>query len=231
MNKKFEHGYGKAMSGIFHVVNPIKKRVMKTNCTVHKFIVIQSIEILKNDGYLEEYNFFKKYVKNMNEGVTWADQDFKSSNHFYHPDKEKGLFGFSDALTEFNKYYIKAINYYKAGDTVKAMFFLGAASHLIQDATVPQHVNNKLLKSHRKFELWIVSKLMGDYSFAATSGVIKYDKVEDYIKNNAALANYAYWQYINIENMEERYASIAVKILYEAQRTTAGLLINFYEDI
>jgi len=45
------------------------------------------------------------------------------------------------------------------------------------------------------------------------------------------LANYAYWQYINIENMEERYASIAVKILYEAQRTTAGLLINFYEDI
>lgn len=231
MKKKFELGYGKAMSGVFHAVNPIKKRVMKTNCTVHKFIVIQSMEILKNDGYLEEYNFYINYVKNLNEGVTWADQDFKSSNHFYHPEKERGLYGFSDALTEFNKYYNKAINYYKAGDTIKSMFFLGAASHLIQDATVPQHVNNKLLKSHRKFELWIVSKLMGDYSFAATSGVIKYDIVQDYIKNNAALANNTYWQYINVDNMEERYASIAVKILYEAQRTTAGLLINFLEDI
>jgi len=231
MKKRFENGYGKAMTGVFHAVNPIKKRIMKTNCTVHKFIVIQAVEILKNDGYLEEYNFFKKYVKNMNEGVTWADQDFKSSNHFYYSEKGRGLYGFSNALTECNKYYKKGLNFYKAGDTAKAMFFFGASSHLIQDATVPHHGNNKLLKSHRKFELWIISKLMSDYSFAATSGLVKYETVDDYIINNANMANRTLSEYINIQDREERYSSIAVKILKEAQITTAGLMLNFYNDI
>jgi len=231
MKNKFEHGYGKALSGVFHVVNPIKKRVLKTNCTVHKFIIIQAIEILKNDGYIEEHNFFKKYVKSLNEGVTWADQDFKSSNHFYNIGKGRGLFGFSDALTECNKYYRQSVNYYDAGDTLKAMFYFGASSHLVQDATVPQHVNNKLLKSHRKFELWIISRLMSDYSFEAMSGIVKYSNVDDYIINNAIMANSTYIKYINVKNTEERYASIAIKILKEAQKTTAGLMINYYNDI
>ena len=62
--------------------------------------------------------------------------------------------GFSNALEECKKYYNTTLNYTKAGDFNEALFYFGAACHLIQDATVPQHVNNKLLKSHRKFELW-----------------------------------------------------------------------------
>lgn len=231
MKNMFESGYGKTLSGVFYVVNPIKKRVLKTNCTVHKYIILQAVEILKNDGLSKEYEFFKKYIKNINEGVTWADQDFKSSNHFYHLEKGRGLYGFSDALTECSKYYNHAINYFDAGDIQKAMFYFGAACHLVQDATVPHHVNNKLLKSHRKFELWIVSKLMSDYSFEAFSNLVKYEKVEDYIVNNAVMANSTYLKYRNLKNKEERYAAIAISIVKEAQRTSAGLMINFYNDI
>lgn len=231
MKKIFETGYGKTLSGVFYIVNPIKKKVIKTNCTVHKFIIMQSIEILKNDGYVKEYELFKKYIKSINEGVTWADQDFKSSNHFYHPEKERGLYGFSDALTECCKYYKHSINYFEAGDIHKAMFYLGAACHLVQDSTVPHHVNNKLLKSHRKFELWIVSKLMSDYSFEAFSGVVRYNSVKDYIINNAIMANSTYLKYRNLQNKEERYAAIAISIVKEAQRTSAGLMLNYFEDI
>lgn len=231
MKTRIEAGYGKAVSGVLYVVNPVKKMMMKTNCTVHKFITMQAIMILKNDGYSEESSYFRTYISSINKGVHWADQDFKSSNHFYHYEKEKGLYGRSDLLTEAIKYYNKALNLYDADEIQKAMFYLGAASHLIQDATVPHHVNNQLLKSHRAFELWIVSRLMSDFSFAAYSGTRKYDRVEDYIVNNAALANEVYRKNINVSGKDKRYGNIAVEILHEAQRTTAGLMLNFYNDI
>ena len=109
MKRKLEKTYGSALKGVFYAVNPLKKKLLKTNCTVHKYINIRGLELLKIEGYEKEYKFFKKYIGNLNEGVSWADQDFKSSNHFYHFNKNKGLFGFSNALTECERYYKKAI--------------------------------------------------------------------------------------------------------------------------
>ncbi len=96
---------------------------------------------------------------------------------------------------------------------------------------MPQHVNNKLLKSHRKFELWIISKLMTDYSFDAEEGIIKYDELQDFIVNNAIMANDTYLRSINIKNTDKRYAKIATTIIHEAQKTTAGFLLLFYEEM
>ena len=131
-----ENTYGKALQSLMVAVNPIKKKIIKTHCTVHKYINMQAIEILKADGYQEEYEFFKANIKSLNEGVAWADQDFKSSNHFYHVHHETGLYGFSDALTEFKKYYNKAIQYNKVGNMCKTLCYFGAACHLVQDCTV-----------------------------------------------------------------------------------------------
>jgi phospholipase C len=231
MKNKIEKTYGKALKGLFFAVNPLKKKIIKTHCTVHKFIMIQAIEILRNDGYKEEYSFFRNHIKSLNAGVTWADQDFKSSNHFYHSTKGKGLYGFSDALTECKKYYNKSINYLNSGDIGMALFFFGSACHLVQDVTVPQHVNNKLLKNHRGFELWIISRLMTDYSFEAKNGAVIYETLDDYIKNNAIMANSTYVKHLNIRSRDERYGKIASTILQEAQRTTAGFMIKYYCEI
>lgn len=229
--KKIEATYGRTLKALMITVNPIKKKIMKTHCIVHKFINIQAIEILKNKEFSEVYNFYKANVKELNAGVTWADQDFKSSNHFYHFNKGTGLYGFSNALTEFQKYYKRALKFYEEGDIRQAMFYFGAACHLVQDATVPQHVNNKLLKSHRNFELWIISKLMSDYSFPIFNEIIEEEKVEDYIKSNALFANKTYITYANIKSKEEKYNKISVLIVQRAQKTTAGLMINFYNEI
>lgn len=231
MKKEFETTYGKTLKGLMVTVNPIKKRIMKTHCIVHKFINIQSIEILKNEGYSEVNSFYKGYIKELNNGVTWADQDFKSSNHFYHHVKGTGLYGFSNALTEFEKYYKTALRFVEAGDIKQGLFYFGAACHLVQDATVPQHVNNKLLKSHRNFELWIISKLMSDYSFPILNEIIEHEDIKDYIKNNALFANETYIAYANIRDKEDRYKKISTLIVQRAQKTTAGLMLNFYNDI
>ena len=231
MKKQFEATYGKTLKGLMVTINPIKKRIMKTHCIVHKFINIQAIEILKNKGYREVHTFYKNYVKELNNGVTWADQDFKSSNHFYHHITGTGLYGFSNALTEFNKYYKCALRFVEAGDLRQALFYFGAACHLIQDATVPQHVNNKLLKNHRNFELWIIGRLMSDYSFPIFNEIIKQDNIEDYIKNNATFASDTYISHVHIKNKEERYRKVSTLIVQRAQKTTAGLMLNFYNEI
>jgi len=231
VKNKIEDTYGKTLRRLMITVNPIKKKIMKTHCIVHKFINIQAIEILKNKGYSEVHSFYKGYIKELNNGVTWADQDFKSSNHFYHHTKGTGLYGFSNALSEFDKYYKCALRFVEAGDMRQALFYFGAACHLVQDATVPQHVNNKLLKNHRNFELWIISKLMSDYSFPIFNEIIQHDKIEDYIKNNALFANETYIANVNIKSKEDKYEKISRLIVQRAQKTTAGLMLNFYDEI
>jgi len=227
--KKIERTYGKTLKGLFFAVNPIKKLLLKTNCTVHKFINIQAIRIIGNNGHSEIKQFYKKNIDRLNEGVTWADADFKSSNHFYHYKEGKGLYGFSNALVEGKKYYNKAEDCYKKSDLENAVFYLGAAAHLIQDATVPQHINNKLLNRHRGFELWIISKLLSNYEFYEKNEIKRYNGFEEYIKNNAIFASIAFEKYEELEDREERYSKIAPLIIKEAQSTTAGFLIDFYE--
>lgn len=229
--KRFERTYGSTLRGMFYLVNPVKKRIMETNCIVHKYIDYKAIDILNSDGYVVASTFLKKHIASINDGVKWADQDFKSTNHFYNIGKGRGLYGFSNALTECSKYYNSSINYYDAGDIEKSMFYLGAACHLIQDSTVPQHVNNKLLKEHRKFELWIIGKYMSNKSFIAENGLIKYNSIEEFISNNAEMANKTYLKYISIIKHEDRYYKIATTILKEAQRTTAGFMLFFFDNI
>ena len=90
--KTLETTYDYLLKTIFIAVNPIKKKVIRTECKVHKYINLYALNILKNDNYSSEYNFFSSYILDINEGAVWADQDFKSSNHFYHPYKKKMVY-------------------------------------------------------------------------------------------------------------------------------------------
>src|SRR5690554_477886 len=102
---RFETTYNSILKTVFSAANPIKKVIIKTHCKVHMFINAYSIRILKNDKYLAQYNFFNSYLDNINEGAVWADQDFKSSNHFYNPYKNKGMFGRKSAMDLGVEYY------------------------------------------------------------------------------------------------------------------------------
>lgn len=230
MKKKIEQTYGKFIRGVMFTVNPIKKVVIKTPCIVHKYINVQAIQILNNDGYEEVAHFYKQNIKPLNEGATWADQDFRSTNHFFHYSKQKGLYGFSNALDEAIKYNREAVKEIKKGNINKSLFYVGVAGHLVQDATVPHHVNNKLLESHRKFEQWIISRLFNEYDFSEKSGVLRLNGLEDFVRANARFASDTYDKYCDIEDREEKYLKISTVILKQAQISTAGYFLNFYEE-
>lgn len=226
----FERSYSTVITNLFRAVNPIKKRIMKTECKVHKYINEQAISILKNDNHIRAYNLFRAYIKDINTGAVWADQDLKSSNHFYNPELDKGLYGRSNAYKEYMLYYTNSINLYSSGDMRAAMFYLGAACHLIQDMTVPQHVNIRLLGQHKKYENWVKKMYLEYEYFKITDGGIYLDSPKEYIHYNSTRALKVYKRHKLEEKLNKKFHDITAEILILAQKTTAGLLMNFYND-
>lgn len=86
---KFEKIYQWILKSVFGFLNPFKKIIINTECQVHKHLNEKALIILKNDKYMNQYSFFNNFIEEINEGAVWADQDFKSSNHFYNPYKKK----------------------------------------------------------------------------------------------------------------------------------------------
>jgi phospholipase C len=226
-----EKAYGKTFKTILWAVNPLKKVFKKTLCEVHVFINEQALEILKNDGFQEAYELYTLNKGCLNDGAVWVDQDFKSREHFYNPYTHRGLYGCKSSKQRFQKYYGCALVHWDCGDKDKAMFYLGAAVHLVQDSTIPQHGNIKLLKSHRKYEQWI-HKVHDDFlHYSVSKGGIYYDSPNDYIESNSKVAISAHKKYSLIKNPEDKFFRIANRTFPLAQQTTAGCLLNFYNRI
>jgi len=226
-----EKVYGEGFKTILWFIKPFKKYFVKTYCEVHMFINKRALEILRNDGHAEAYDLLSQYLHQINTGVYWADQDFRSREHFYNPYTHKGLYGCKSSRQKFARYYGCAKVYWDSGDKEMAMTYLGAAVHLIQDATVPQHGNVNLLKSHRSFENWIKKVHDNFESYAASEGGIYLGNAYSYIEYNAKNAIAIYRRYSTIMNREERFQRIAGQIFPMAQRTTAGCFLDFYNDI
>lgn len=227
----FERSYSVVITNLFRAVNPIKKRIMKTECKVHKYINEQGIIILKNDNNIRAYNLFHAFIKDINMGTVWADQDLKSSNHFYNPEKDRGLYGRSNAYREYILYYSNALKLFNSGDIRAAMFYLGAACHLIQDMTVPQHVNIRLLGHHKKYENWVKKMYLEYEDFEVSRGGIYLESPAEYIHYNSSMSLKIYKKHSLEERIYKKFHDVTAEILTLAQKTTAGLMMNFYYDI
>ena len=172
-----------------------------------------------------------KYIDNINDGVVWADQDLKSSNHFYSPITKRGLYGNSNAKNECESYYNRALNEFILGNTKEAMFYLGAACHLVQDVTIPQHANVRLLNNHRSFETWIIRMHKRFHRFTVYRGGIYLNSIGQYIELNSREAIKTHEKYSHIEKEHIRFYKITSVILVMAQKTTAGVMVKFYYDM
>lgn len=230
MPGRIEKTYGRLLHYLLLVANPFKKVVVDTECSIHRSINVQALDILKNDKYLDAYYFFSDFISEINDGVTWADQDFKCSGHFYSPHREKGLYGNKDALSLALEYYKRSLEEWRQEDHDKSMFFLGATVHLIQDMTVPQHANIRLFDDHRQYENFIRRVYSYTPEFRARSGGYYLENIEEYIRFNARTALKIYNRFKEIEKDSERFYRIASYTLPLAQKTTAGCYMKFYRD-
>lgn len=229
--KNFELYYGKAFRSVLKAVNPFKKKVIKTEAKVHQFINVHALNILKANAYIMEFNEFKRHIEIINKGAVWADQDFKSINHFYNPTKKKGLYGHGNALKLTQKYYKIVIDSFKENDIEKSMFYLGAAVHIIQDLTIPQHVNIRLLDNHRQYENFVKTAYDKVKDFGTLDKPIVFDEIEDFVRFNTKVALRIYKQFKKIKDDNLRFYKTTRCSLPLAQRTTAGCLIMFLRKV
>ncbi|MFA5523281.1 MAG: zinc dependent phospholipase C family protein [Tissierellales bacterium] len=226
--KILELYYGKAFRSVLKAVNPFKKTVIKTEAKVHQFINIHALNILKENGHYVEYNGFKKHINTLNKGAVWADQDFKSINHFYNPIIKKGLYGHGNALKLTQKYYKIALDSFIENNIEKSMFYLGASIHIIQDLTIPQHVNIRLLDNHRQYENYVKLAYNKVREFGTLEKPIQFDRIEDFVRFNTKVALQIFKQFKKIKDDDLRFYKTTRCSLPLSQRTTAGCLIMFY---
>ncbi len=232
MKKRLENVCSTALSGTLKVVNPIKKTIKKIYCEVHLFIQKNALDILKYSQYIDEYNLFMKYLPQINKGLVWADQDFKSYSHFYNPRESKGLYASEYNALDIAKFYYKqALIYYRNGKYEKSMFYFGASCHIIQDLTIPQHAKGKLLDNHRQFELYVKSNYKKIKRFRSYEEPLILNSVDEYVNYNSLNALKIDYIHRNINDLNTKFYLIALNAIKLAQTSTAGYMIMFYNDL
>ena len=111
------------------------------------------------------------------------------------------------------------------------MFYFGAACHIIQDLTVPQHAKGKLFDNHRQFELYVKENYTKINRFKCREEPIILNSVADYANYNSLRALKIDYIYKNINDLNTKFYLTALKSLTLAQRTSAGCMIMFYNDL
>lgn len=142
----------------------------------HAFLVQQGAAILRADGHRQVAEFLaspdptapripagrhgegrhESYVWRVELGARDADRVLK---HPYMPDhffnwwthSGKGLVAGASAATYAEQQFGQAVSKWRSGDRAQAMYHLGAATHLVDDACAPPH-ELFLVPNHRAYE-------------------------------------------------------------------------------
>ena len=232
MNNRVEKVCGRLISQTFRVINPIKKKIINTSCGVHLFIQSSALDVLREEGYDKQVQFYKNFEPYINKGLVWADQDFKSYFHFYNPKDRRGMYGHStNAMTLANTYYKNALYFISKDDYMNGMAYFGAMCHLIQDVTIPQHAKRKLLDSHKQFETYVKLNYKKIKRFKTKEGPLVYKNISDYIDFNSRSALNFDYMYKDINDYNIKFYLVAYNALNLSQRSTAGCMLMFYDDL
>lgn len=205
---------------------PLPMHCVRGASLTHTFLNRQAKEILYNDGYRKEADFFSYFSEELDLGVTWADTGLKAFCHFYDNETKAGKWLWPNATLTCEYFLVKSLELWKNKQYVKAMFFLGAATHLVQDMCVPHHSRCVLGKGHVEFERW-VRKHRENYSITHGDIYLDLKKPEEWIHLNAAYS-FDYFPYVQLNSPEDHYHLAASILLPRAQASTSGFWLWFY---
>lgn len=219
----------KAARVILAAAGKVQEVVQKPPGITHNLANEQAVVILFNDGWKRESYIVQSFIDSLNRGVQWADSAWKNSCHFFNPETEQGIWRWPNAVLECKLHYSNAIKYARTGNHAKAMFYLGAAVHLLQDLCVPYHANGILFDGHQEFEDWAEANCRNYLVYK--SGIYHYgykDPGRWVIEN--ALFSRQYYQLVSASS-PKRDLDLATEILFKwCQKTTAGFLSAFCQE-
>jgi len=148
----------------------------------HAFLLQQGVRILRADGRTAVAGFLssadptapaKTYLWRLQTGARDADRVLKKTSmpdHFFNwwTHSGKGLVAGPSGATWAEQQFTDAVRRWRRGDRSGAMYDLGAAAHLVDDACAPPH-EFPFVPHHRAYEEWVLGR---QASLAVGSGGI-----------------------------------------------------------
>lgn len=238
----------------------------------HAFLLASGVAILEGDGRTSVADFLnsadpsapaqrdkttlrptaerESYLWRMQRGSRDADRSHKPDmpDHFFNwwTHSGKGLVAGPSAAEYAEEQYAQAVKLWKRGDRSKAMYHLGAATHLVQDGCTPPHASF-LVPEHRSYEDWIITQ---QPQLKTTSGGIYRDQFR--VKTGHGGPDWSSshtrgW----VDECAHRAAQLipnvmrppttstvpgeadgdSVRHLHETQQLTAGYLAFFFDEV
>jgi phospholipase C len=198
-------------------------------CSTHVSCNRQARLILESDGHLEAANLLEAYSQDLDLGVCWPDGGWGSIHHFFHPKTGDGYLGMTSAKVMLERFFQRAVESWGKGGYEKAMFFLGAATHLVQDLCEPHHSNCTCRMDHHRYEIWVQSHCQ-EYLVVDYGSYEKQKRPSDWLQD-CALTSHGLIDLVSGEPEEERYREATEILLPLTQRTTAGFWLSFLEQV
>lgn len=135
---------------LLRTASPVQPLVDRLSPT-HSFCNQQACQILRSDGLEHEAFLFQALRPQLELGSDWADSGWRNIYHYYDPNSRSGLWRYPSAAQACTRYFNKALKWFHT-QPERAFFYLGAATHLVQDVCVPHHASGQLWNGHREFE-------------------------------------------------------------------------------
>lgn len=200
-------------------------------CSTHVMCNRQARNILEADGNTVIAHFLEAYREDLDLGVCWPDSGFGLGcvHHFYHAKTGAGLLGRTPADVFCKRYFLWALKFWRQGNYKKAMFFLGAACHFIQDICEPHHTNCDIGMGHHRYEDW-VAEHKNDYT-ANGEGIYRSYLEPDRWLRECAPKSYELLDLVTEKSGIDYYQQATEYLLPLTQRVTAGFLYNFFRHI
>jgi len=208
---------------------PIPVHCVRGAGATHVFCNRQAIRILKNDGYTKASIMFGRFERELALGSKWADKGFKSFYHFYDTESGAGKWKWPKATQVCGLYSDKAAELWRKARFEDAMFYLGAATHLVQDMCVPHHACCVLTDGHNEYEEWAEENR--DLYCAGEVGIYgQANKSGEWVYLNAAYSR-KYIDLVRTGSPALDYHAATALLLPRAQQSTAGFWLWFYYEM
>ncbi len=196
----------------------------------HVFINRQAAAILQMDGWTAQADLVKRFLLYLNAGVCRADGGLGCMSHYYDPSTGRGLWGGTSAAVACNRFFNWAVRCWRLGDISRALYLIGLASHLVQDACVPQHGHGLVGGGHGSYELWVQRERE---RFTVPGGGLYRGSIStpaEWVIGNSRIA----YDCLSLVSMPDNFAGYeraTVELLGLAQRSTAGFWVYFLEKV
>ncbi|MCG8401644.1 MAG: zinc dependent phospholipase C family protein [Firmicutes bacterium] len=194
-------------------------------CATHIMCNNQARLILKNDGHVAAARMLETFRRELDLGVCWPDSGWGSLHHFYHARTGAGLMGMRAADVFYGRYYQLALDYWRRGRFRKAMFFLGAVTHLLQDICEPHHTNCSWGLGHCHYEKWVQENK--DVYLVNSGGI--YSAQPDPLNwlKECAGSSFGLFELVDENTCNDYFRQATGHLLPLTQRVTAGFWLDF----